>query len=160
MFTYKGCSFELSEDASLCRQHHHKCTIILMSLDYFTLIDQQQLEKKKRYIWCNFYTGCFCILWDVVRYDSVSIYHLFPWSQIPDLSVQQPSILQRLSTKPIDTLNLQTNVDNLFAGNSLEANRQSQAVTWRKLNSAVQAFESGTWFSFFFIEPLYSCHNP
>lgn len=159
MFTYKGCSFELSGDVILCRRHYHKCTIILMSLDYFTVY--WPIATRKKNIWCNFYTGCFCILWDVVRY--VFIYYLFPCSQIPDLSVKQPSILQWLSTKPIPTAyQYLKSTDKCRQPLCRELPWSKPTISSRHFKKSQQCStgvsESGTWFSF--IEPLCSRHIP
>lgn len=81
-------------------------------------------------MWCDMYL--FIICFHVLRSLTCQWNNLQYYSDSVQSQYQQP----------INTLNLPTNADNLFAGNSLEANRQSQAVTLRKVSSAVQAFLS------------------
>lgn len=83
-------------------------------------------------IWCDMIRFLFIISFLVVRSLTCESNNLPYYSD----SVQSQYL------QPINTLNLQTNVDNLFSGKLPRSKPKSPAVTLRKINSAVQAFLS------------------
>lgn len=133
------CVIDIIVDVELCER------VWIISL----LLINKQLEGKKYMMAVSVFYGIwwFIISFLVVRSLTCESNNLQCYSD----SVQSQYL------QPINTLNLQTNVDNLFSG-KLPQSKPTISSRHFKKNQQCSAgvSESGTWISF--IEPLCSCH--